>query len=167
MEFLALFNEQGELLTSKVDRKEKLNLEEGLHFKIILAFIMNSDNKFLIQRVTKEKGDCFATTGGHVQFGISSIDTAKAEISEELGLSIEDNELELFKTYKCPKAFVDVYYLNKDIDIDKFKIQESELEYVLWMSINEIEKLIEEGQFRKANIEPFYDLIKSKNIVKK
>lgn len=167
MEFLALYNEQGELFTSKVDRKEKLNLEDGLHFKIILAFIKNSEDKFLIQRVTKEKGDCFATTGGHVQFGVSSINTAKVEISEELGLNITDDELELFKTYKCPKAFVDVYYVEKNIEIETLNLQESEVDYVLWMSIKEIEKLIENEEFRKGNIEPFHDLIKNKNLTKK
>lgn len=122
-------------------------------------FIENIKNEFLIQKAVPSKGDCFATTGWHVQYGVSSLDTIVSEVAEELGVSISKQEFTLLFTNKLSKVYQDVYYLKKDIDISTLTIQDSEVEYVEWMNIEKIKKLIEKEQFRKSNIEPFNRLI--------
>ena len=158
-EFLALYNDNDELLEEKLLRSEKEKIEAGKHFRIVIVFIENSNKEFLIQRVSKLKGDCFATTGGHVQYGVSSLDTVVTEVEEELGLTIPKEEFKLIKTYKRSIAYQDVYYLKKDIDLSTLKLQDSEVEYVEWMSIDKIKNLIKEGEFRKGNIEGFKEII--------
>lgn len=158
-EFLALYNENDELLDEKILRSDKEKIEEGKHFRIVIVFIENSKGEFLIQKVVPNKGDCFATTGGHVQYGVSSLDTVVTEVEEELGLTVPKEEFKLIKTYKHSIAYQDVYYLKKDIDISELKLQDSEVEYVEWMSIDKIKELINKGLLRKSNIEGFKEIL--------
>lgn len=159
IEYLSVFDQYGNVLDEKVDRREKLNLEEGKYFKIVLVFIKNN-NKFLIQKCSKDKGENYAVTGGHVKYKTSSIDTACIEVEEELGIKISKDELKEFKSYTYEKGICDVYYLEKDIDINELKLQEEEVESVFWMTLDEIKQLIDNNLFRKGNIKPLFDLVK-------
>lgn len=82
------------------------------------------------------------------------------EIKEELGINVIENNLILFKTIKTEDDFVDIYYLKENINIDKIKIQKDEVEDVKWASKEEIEKLIENGQFSESHTEFFRDCLK-------
>jgi len=48
---------------------------------------------------------------------------------------------------KTEQHIIYVYTVNKDVDINKLILQESEVEEVAWMTISEIEKLMQSGQF--------------------
>lgn len=157
-EFLAVYNDFDELLPEKLDRKDRSIIEPGKYFRIVIVFIENSKNEFLIQKVVPSKGDCFATTGGHVQYGVSSLDTIVSEVEEELGVSISKQEFTLLFTNKLSKVYQDVYYLKKDIDIKDIKLQKEEVEYVKWLTKEEINELIEKDGFRKGNIGAFKSL---------
>lgn len=117
--------------------------------------------------MSQNKGGEYATTGGHVQYGSSSLDTVYNEVYKELGIDIKSANVELYKTISYSKAYVDCYYLKKDIDLTKLNLQESEVESVYYMSVEDIQNLISEDKFRKGNIEPFsylLDIINCKNI---
>ncbi len=159
MEYLGLYDSNGNYTGEKIERSKKTEVPNGKYFRIVIIFIQNSKGEFLIQKVSKEKGNEYATTGGHVQDGISSIDTVKQEVLEELGVSLDNNDLVLFETEQYPLAFQDCYYAKKDIDITNLKIQAEEVDSVEWMTIENIKDLIQMGIFRKGNIGPFYDLI--------
>lgn len=160
MEFLALYNDKGELIEEKINRKDKLSIQDGKYFRIAIMFIRNSNNEFLIQKTSLNRDNEFATIGGHVKYGNSSLQTILEEIKEELGINISLQEISLVKTNKMPKVYQDVYYLQKDIDINELTLQKEEVDYVKWMSIDEIIDLINSNQFRKSNINPFYDILK-------
>ena len=83
------------------------------------------------------------------------------EIEEELGIDINEDEVKLFKTYKYDDAFKDVFYIKKDIDINSLTYQEDEVEYVKYLTKDEILDLINNnGNIRKTNIDAFLDIIK-------
>lgn len=157
--FLSVFDDNDKLLKEKISRKDKLNLEDGKNFRIVLIYIKNSEDKYLIQKCSKEKGEVYATCGGHVDYGNSSIETALIELEEEMGIKISQEELKLLKIYKNEKTFCDVYLLEKDIDINNLKLQKEEVEDVYWLSKEEISNLINEGKFRKGNIESFKEFM--------
>lgn len=159
MEYLGLYDEQGNYTKERIERSRKMEVPKGRYFRIVIVFIQNSYGEFLIQKVSKEKGNEYATTGGHVQVGVSSLNTVKQEALEELGLSLSDDEIVLFETVKYPKAFQDCYYVKKDIDINKLNIQPEEVEFVEWMNPEKISILIQNDIFRKGNIGPYKDLI--------
>lgn len=159
MEYLDLYDENRNLTGLKILRgKEKA--KKGYYVNIVIVFIENSEGKFLIQKTSKEKGSIWATTGGLVKSGSTPDKTIIEEIKEELGLDLDINELKLIKTDKREYAFQDVYYIKKNIDIDNLKLQKSEVEYVKWLSIDEIYQLIKNKEFREGNIVSFEYLIK-------
>ena len=113
---------------------------------------------------SKRKNNVWATISGHVKSGQTSIEAIIEEIRKELGIEIDSSEITLFKTYKYEDAFKDVFYIKKDIDVNKLKLQLDEVEYVKYLSKDEIMELINNnGNIRKTNIDAFLDLIKDNN----
>lgn len=162
MEYLDLLDENRKLTGEKIIRGEgKPIIPNDRYINIIIIFIQNSKGEFLMQKTSKEKGSVIATTGGFVKSGDTSIDTVKIEVLEELGISIKENEFELFKTYITQSVYYDVYYMKKDISDNEFSLQKEEVEYVEWLSVDRIKKLIDNNELRKGNIEPFLELINS------
>lgn len=155
MEYLQVFNNKKELLNEKIERNKKFELKDDKYFMIILIFIENSKKEFLIQKTSKEKDSCMATTGGHVTFGDDGAITVLKEVEEELGLILKKEEINIVDTLKYDNCHVEIYYTKKDIDINSITLQESEVEYVNWYSEEEIMEFIENNEFRKSNIKPF------------
>lgn len=115
----------------------------------------------MIQKTSTERDSVYATTGGHVTYGDTGKVTAQKELKEELGIDISLEELEYIDTLKYPKAYCEIYYLSKEIDLEKIQLQEEEVEKVEWMTEEEIERLIQSGNFRKVNIIPFQKVKKT------
>lgn len=164
MEYLQLFNENKKKLDEKVNRKDKSNLPEGKYFMIVLVFIENGEGKFLLQKTSKSRNSCIATTGGHVTFKDDGLYTAFKEVKEELSIEIIQEELKYVDTITYKNCHLEIYYVKKNININQIKVQEKEVEYVNWYSIDEINKLIDQGEFRESNIIPFKKVLKYKKI---
>ena len=161
MEYLNLYDKNGNLLEEKGIRGQKSNFLVG----IVIIFIENSKGEFLIQKTSSSRGNIFATTGGHVSYGSTFIDSIINEVKEELGLEVCREEIKEVNTYIREKYIQKVYYMKKDIDINDIIIQEDEVEYVKWLSKNKINELITNNEFREGNIEGYkYILSLDKNI---
>ena len=162
MEYLALYDDNKNLVDEKLLRCKDMKCTPRRNIGIVIVFIENSEGKFLIQKTSKEKGSVFATTGGLVKFNNTFDDTIIIEIKEELGIDVDISELKLVETIKRKFAFQDVYYLKKDINISDLRLQKEEVDYVTWLSIDDINNLIEKGEFREGNIEPFKYIVNNK-----
>ena len=161
-EYTDLYDENKNLTGEKLFREKgtKLIVPKGRYSIVVLAFIENSKGEFLFQMTSKRKKNVWATTGGHVKSGQTSKEAIIEEIKEELGIDINENEIKLFKTYKYDDAFKDVFYIKKDIDINSLTYQEDEVEYVKYLTKDEILNLINNnGNIRKTNIDAFLDII--------
>ena len=79
--------------------------------------------------------------------GEGSVDGALREVHEELGISVSKDEIEYFISFKREKGFVDVWLIQKDIDISDITIQEEEVADVKWASLKEIKQLIDDDLF--------------------
>ena len=53
-----------------------------------------------------------------------------------------------------------MFYLKKDINIEDIKVQEEEVDYVKYMSIEEINQLIETNQITKSHGILFKEVLK-------
>ena len=151
MEYLNLYDKNGNVLKEKGIRGQKNDNLVG----IVIIFIENSLGQFLIQKTSSVKGNVFATTGGHVTYGSTFKETIINEVNEELGIDISKEKIIEVNTYIGEKCLQKVYYLKKDIDIKDIIIQKEEVEYVEWLSKEEINELILNDKFRKSNIEPY------------
>ena len=160
MEFLQVFDANKNQIDEKVNRDEKYNLLDGKYFMIVLIFIENNDGKFLLQKTSKSRHSCVATTGGHVTYGDSSLKTVIKECKEELGITVSEKEINYVDTIVYKNCFLDTYYAKKDIEIDKLTLQTEEVESVNWYTKDEINNLIKRGEFREGNIEPYNRVLK-------
>ena len=162
MELLQLFDENKNMLNESIERDRKKEVEQGKYFMIILLFIENNNNKFLIQKTSVNRKSEYATTGGHVTFGDTALKTVIKEAKEELGLDLKESEIKEIETVKGKYGYISIYYCNKEIDIDKLTIQEEEVESLHWMSIDEINELIKKENFRKSNIIPLQKVLEKR-----
>lgn len=155
MEYLQVFDKDKNILNEKIERDNKYNLPENKFFMIVLIFIENNEGKFLLQKTSKERHSCIATTGGHVSFGDDGIKTVIKEVKEELGIDILPVDINYVDTVIYKNCHLETYYTKKDIDINSITLQESEVESVDWYSIDEINYFISSKNFREGNIKPF------------
>lgn len=132
------------------------NIPEEKYILIISVIIKNESGEFLIQKRTKSKNGKWASTGGHAQTGETSLEAMLREIKEELGLRVMPEEIELVISKKIKKAFVDIYYMKKEIEIKSLMLQTEEVEEVQWMTKEEIQEKYEKQEF----FEPHYINIK-------
>lgn len=158
MEYLNLYDRNGNLLKEKGIRGVKTDNLVG----IVIIFIENSKGEFLIQKTSSEKDSLFATTGGHVTYGLTFKDAIIKEVEEELGIDISNDNIIEVNTYIREFYIQKVFYLKKDINIEDIIIQESEVDYVKWIDKDSINKLIENKEFRESNIEGYQYIIAKK-----
>ena len=163
MEYLQVFDINRNKLNEKVSREEKYKLPTDKYFMVVLIFIENDKGEFLLQKTSKSRNSCIATTGGHVSYGDSSLDTVIKECKEELGLDILPNNLKFIDTEIFKNGLLDTYYIRMNVDIDTLTLQEEEVESVNWYSREQIFDLIEKNEFREGNIEPFKRVVEYLN----
>ena len=155
MEYLQVFDINQNMLDEKILRSNKRNIEDNKYFMIILNIIENDEGKLLIQLTSKEKDSVYALTGGHVEVKEDGLTTCLRETKEELGITLNKDEVKLIGTKILPKIILNVYYTKKNIDINKLTLQTSEVEKVCWMTLEDINKLKEENKLRQSNIPAF------------
>lgn len=151
-------NRIGEILT-----KEQIH-KKGLCHKIVVITIIDAKGYILMQQRSKskavnpEKWD--VTVAGHVSSGETSKQAAVREILEEVGISINEKELEHILTYRdiekikenyIDNQIYDCYIVKKEkIELNDIKIQESEVE-----------------QVKLCNLKEFNEIVLNKNIMKR
>lgn len=161
MEYLDILDENGKLTGIKKDRNTVH--KDGDWHKVVQIFVVNNNNIMLQQRSLLKKSDpgkwC-ASASGHISAGENSIDTAKKEFREELGINLYENEIKLIDTFKSPSIrynnnekiinnhFVDLYVVNKEIDINNVKIQKEEVNQVSYFTISEFISMVKNNDSR-------------------
>ncbi len=160
MELLDIYDNNGFVTGKKIvrgDKTTKLNKNE--HIAIAVIFIENDNGEFLIQRTTKEKGNCFSSTGGHVDSGETPLEAIKREVKEEIGINIDNDTIEEygFLSYDMPLRFI--FYIKKNIDLKDVKVQKEEVKYVKYMTVQEIKELISKHQMLESHGIMFNELM--------
>ena len=152
-------NRTGEILT-----REEIH-KKGLCHKIVVIAIIDVKGNILMQQRSKkrltnpEKWD--VTAAGHVSSGQTSTEAAIRETLEEVGIKVNEKELEYILTYKN-KKFVDENYIDNQIfdcyivkrdqiNLKDVKIQESEVEQVKLCNKKQFSEIIESGNIVKRD----------------
>jgi 8-oxo-dGTP pyrophosphatase MutT (NUDIX family) len=139
-------NKTGETIPAK----EKA-IPKGRYFVTVVIFIQNAKGEFLIQKTSLEKGNKWSSTGGHPSSGESSLEGIVREVKEEIGLDLSNDNLTLFTTLNRDVDFIDLYYINLNVDIKSLVLQEEEVSEIKWMNIDTIEKLIKDKEFQHSH----------------
>lgn len=164
MELLNVYDNEGNLTDKVVPRGDKsVVLSDNEHIGVVVIFIENSKGEFLIQKTSVEKGSEYSSTGGHVDAGETHSTSIVREIKEELGEEVKEDDLEYLGFFLYDKLIRFMYYLKKDIDINDIVVQEEEVEFVKYMSINEIKEIIDKGEMTKSHGIIFNKILELKN----
>ena len=155
MEKRDLYDQNKKLTGLTIFKDEEI--KEGYYILMVVAFIQNSEGKFLIQKRSESKGGEWAFTGGHPKAGESSLEGIKTEVKEELGIEI-DNPI-LFKEASGKNTFCDLYYIKQDVDLNEIVVQEEEVSEVKFALIEEIDNLFDNGLFKKGHYMMFKDCL--------
>ena len=78
---------------------------------------------------------------------------------EELGVDISKDNIKYIKNISLGIPLCDIYYLKKDIDLSKLKLQSSEVSSVSFLKRETIEELIKNNTFHKTHAKVFNEVI--------
>ena len=164
MELLNIYDDNGNKTGRIIERGDKsVKLSKNEHIAISVIFIENDNGEFLIQKTSKEKGNIYSSTGGHVDSGETPITAIKREVKEELGIDISNDLIEEYGyiLYDMPLRYI--FYLKKNIDLNDVKLQKEEVDYVKYMTKEEIQKLIDNKKMLESHGIMFKELMKKRN----
>ena len=156
MEIVDLFDNKRSFLNKTIERYHYI---PETYFQVIHLWIKNSKGNYLIQKrsLTKETNPgIWSITGGVVDSGELPINAAYRECKEELGIDIKPEEIQFMLSIKRPKMFVDVYLIERDIDLADIVMQESEVADVKWFTTEEIIKMAKNREMG-GSISIYYD----------
>lgn len=105
--------------------------------------------KLLIRSMTKDTfpGRWDISSAGHVEAGKSIVETARAECAEELGMDVQDAELEGKLAFVIPaeqfdmggcNAYEHVFFLVRDASTTEFALGTAEVTEVQWMDAKQL-----------------------------
>ncbi len=142
--------------------------KEGILHRNAAIFVINEQGKCLLQKRSPDKDlgpNLFCTSAcGHLGAGETYEEAAKKEMKEEIGIECELKPIGKFRgTEHLPDGRVNdelykLYYCTYD---GEFKLQEEEVSYVKFFSIEDIKKMIEEDpeQFTPNTILQFQNYV--------
>ena len=147
MEYWDLYDSERKPLNRVHARGEEF--AEGEYYVCAEVWVRNSKGQFLITKrhPDKKAGNLWEFTGGGTLAGESTLQSAVRELKEETGIDASEAELRLFATYQKKNYFLDLFLLNKDIDIVNIVLQPEETIDARWAAADEILQMIENGEF--------------------
>lgn len=116
---------------------------------IVFICIFNKDGKMLIQRRQLSKkgwpGMWDVSVGGAVLSGETSIDAAKRETLEELGINLKKESFQKKLSLYYDQTIHDIYTVETDFNIEDCIIQEEEVMDIKFSDCSEIYAMIEKA----------------------
>ena len=163
MELWEVLDDKGNPTGEIMEKYDKRVFDKGLYHLGSDVWIINSENKILIQKRSEYKRlepNVWAMTGGSVIVGENSLETIVREAKEELDITIDSNKLKLITKFKTGNVWIDTYILKNDYDISEMKFQKEEVSDAKWVTWNEIDELVKEGKFIKNRWEFVNEFLK-------
>lgn len=140
-------NKTGKILTH-VEARDINNVPNGSYISVVGVVIINENDEILLQKRSRFKRvnpSKWGICGGKVDLNETTIDAGVRETLEEIGIRLNKEDFNFLSMDTNEKTHFTVYYVRQDVDIDKCKLQEEELEEVNYFKIEELQDLDNEG----------------------
>ena len=127
-------------------------LKEGEYYVSCEVCITNSKGELLItlRNPNKKAGGLCEFVGGGVLAGETAAQAVVREVKEEIGIDIAESELVYLHEYRQKNYFMDIYTVNKDIDINCLVLDKNETIDAKWVSKEELQTIIDNQQFVRS-----------------
>ena len=149
MEFVDIYNSQRRRTGRSIERNGKV--EPGEWLLVVHVCLFNSKGQMLIQKRqdTKDRypGCWDVSAGGFVQSGEESLQAARRELWEELGLETGDGQLRFILTEPFKWVLDDFYYLPGCCELSQLRPQPEEVSELKWAEREEVFAMLEDGRF--------------------
>ena len=119
---------------------------------VVMVAIQNNNGEFLMQKRVESKGGDWGITGGHPKFGETPLQGMITEIKEELGLTVNENDLVEFNSGCDGVDCYKMYYTKLNIDLSDIIIQEEELTEVKWFTLEKLKEMVETKELNPNQI---------------
>lgn len=153
-EYFDVLDEEGNLTGQKKLRDDVH--KDGDWHKTVHIWIVNDKGELILQKRSHEKQtnpDMWTTsTSGHLSAGDIPLTGAIRELNEEIGLQVNEAELEYLFTIKehtvhrngelINNEIIDVFLISKNVNIKDLKLQEEEVSEIKYISIKEFEEMV-------------------------
>ena len=149
MEYIDIFDENNNPIGEVKEKTQ--GHEDGNFHRTAHIWIMNDKKELLIQKrsaTKKSHPNCWDISGaGHIRAGESVIDGAIRELKEELGVEVEEKDLEYIATIKSTKnpknmEFGYVYLLKCNNQVEEYIFEDNEVSEVKYVYFEELEKMV-------------------------
>lgn len=155
MELIDLLDENRKSTGETIERGK--TIPEGRYKQSVHIWITNSKGEIYIQK----RAECrkifpgfWENPGGGVVRGQTPTETLKKEFLEELGINIT-GKVSFVTTIRRKKDFVDIWHITQDFDISDLHLQEDEVSEGRWVTLEEIENMIDKNQFCPTILDSF------------
>ncbi len=149
-EIVDVYNEDNEPLGIRKMKSEAH--KSGLWHRASHIWVYNSDGEILLQLRADNKemypNMWDISAAGHVDAGEKPIIAALREVKEEIGLSVNQEDLDFFEIRKVQAVYKEivnnefdyVYFLKFDGNINELALQEEEVAKIQFLPIDKIEE---------------------------
>ena len=151
MEYIDIFDENNNPIGEKKEKQQAH--EDGNFHRTVHVWIINDKNELLLQKrsaTKKTHPNCWDISGAeHIKAGETISDGAIRELKEELGVEIEEKDLQYITTIKSTKnpknmEFQYVYLLRCNKKIEEYIFEDGEVSDVKYIFYKDLEKMVEE-----------------------
>ena len=151
MEYIDIFDENNNPIGEKKEKQQAH--EDGNFHRTVHVWIINDKNELLLQKrsaTKKPHPNCWDISGaGHIKAGETISDGTIRELKEELGVEIEEKDLQYITTIKSTKnpknmEFQYVYLLRCNKKIEEYIFEDGEVSDVKYIFYKDLEKMVEE-----------------------
>jgi len=154
-EILDVLDDNGEK-TGRTETYEEVH-RLGLLHRTVHVWLVNSKNEFLLQKRSDDRraypNYWDISAAGHIDSGEISLRAAKRETEEEIGVDFPEQSLKFIATIRQPiikhdEEFIDnelndIYLVKCDLQLSEFKLQETEVKEMRWISKRELEDWVQ------------------------
>lgn len=155
MECIDVLDERG-VPTGATKPRDEVHRDGDWH-RAVHVWVVNGRGEVLIQKRSAAI-DLFQnlwdiSLAGHVRSGERSADAARRELKEELGITMEEHELQFVAAIPSQlkdgalrdNQFSDIYLLRRDADLEELKKQKEEVTEITFMPLQKLKTLARES----------------------
>lgn len=136
-EYWDLFDSSRQPLHRTIRRGD--SIPEGEYHIVVQIWTINDKGQILMTKrhPTKPYGSTWECTGGSVLADETSLEAARREYSEEIGITLNQDSFHLLTSRTGNRCFYDIYYVRKNLNLSELKLQEEEVTDACWYSMDE------------------------------